>query len=54
MHDQEVPPVLQVAGAVLLMTFQGLSRLKFQGLDRGINKEFMDLWSFDPGPKTMY
>ena len=35
MHDQEVPPVLQVAGAVLLMTFQGLSRLKFQGLVGG-------------------
>ena len=25
-----------------------------QGLNTGINKEFMDLWSFDPGPKTVY
>ena len=25
-----------------------------QGLNRGINRELMDLWSFDHNPKTIY
>ena len=45
-------PKQQIAVFPLLLVF--VMHAKMVRINRGINRELMDLWSFDPGLKTMY